>query len=247
MAVALDVITTGVVQTLANTGTSATTGTVTVAAGATMALAFCEESINAGSDANITGEGTSKPDFGAVAMTLLSGSKKHSGTDAGTSGFGQMFTLANPPTGASKSGNWAMTFSSGGANGLTILQVATFTGALDASPLGAAKVINGDFVASLTLTETLATGDLFVAFCLNGGTLPTVTTGTSIGSTTGTGNSGSHAGMRVATNTGTGSVSIIFGTDNTDHSVAVGVKIIAATAGGPPPPFPRFQTTQLGM
>jgi hypothetical protein len=223
--IALDAITTGVASTTVNSGTSVTTGTITVAAGATIAVCFCEESLDSALDSAITGEALT---FAGATPTLLAGSKKHSGGDANTDGFGQLFTLLAPPTGSAKSATWAPTYTGGTLKLCDMLMAATFTGALAATPFVLCTPVNGNAVASLTLTATLATGDLLVGLCLNGAALPTVTTGTSIGSVTGSTNTGSHAGMRVATKAGAGSQSIVFGTGGADFSVATGIVLKAA-------------------
>lgn len=226
MAVAFDNSVT-VVTTLTTTGTSATTASFAISGSATVALALIELSIQASSDANITGTGTFT--LGGSAFTLVSSTKKKSGGDAFTDGYVEIYYLQSPPTG-SQTATWAPTMSIGGSFLCSTLHVATFTGSnTGTAPVVATTLANGNGVSSLTVSTTLSSGDLIAGICCNGTANPTVTTGTSIAAPTGSGATGSH-NTRSAYNTGTGTVSIVFGTNSGDLSGATAVKVTASGA-----------------
>lgn len=230
MAVAFDNSVT-VVQTNVTTGTSATTAAFTISGSATVALALIELSISGSSDANITGTGTFT--LGGSAFTLVSSTKKKSGSDANVDGYVEVYYLQSPPTG-SQTATWAPTMSIGGAFLCSTLHVATFTGSdTGTAPVVASTLANGNGVSSLTVSTSLSSGDMIVGICCNGTSNPTVTTGTSIAAPTGGTNTGSHK-TRSAYNTGTGSTSIVFGTNSADLSGATAVKVTASGgAAGP--------------
>lgn len=229
MAIAQDAVSGSIVQSEVGSGTNSTT-TITIGASATIALVFLEASLSGG--ANDSAIGFSTLTLGGNALTHLASSKDHSGggtppgTDTG--GFVDIYYLQSPPTGSQ---TLSMTMTGGGSNNDCLLAFAvSYTGALDGAVFGTAKTNNGQFVSSLTLTDTLASGDLFVGCAANGSASPGVTTGTSDATVTGTGVTTSHGGLRVAHNSGTGSTSIVFSTNSGDYSGATGVRLIAAAA-----------------
>lgn len=228
MAVAVDVVTTSAVSTSVNSGTSATTGTVTVSANAKLALAFITQGLQGITDANITGTGTFT--FGGQTMTALSSGLIHSGNNATDhSGWVEVFYLLNPPTGAGQSATWAPTYTGAAGNGEWILTVVTYTGTDGVTiPTVVTDTSNGENVSSRTLTATLATGDMLAGVAGNGTAAPTVTTGTQDQSITGSAFTGCH-NLNVAHNTGSGSVSIVWSTNSGDFSGATGVKLTAAS------------------
>lgn len=209
---------------------SMTTGTFTVAAGATVAIVAVDVGVNGLADTT-NSLVVSSVTFDGVAMTLVPSSKKQSGTDGDTSGYVVLYYLLNPNTGATKSAT--VNFTHTGTNSLNCGAIAaTFTGALQSgSELGTAQKSNGQFVSSLTITDTLATDDLFVGMCVNGTAAPTVSTGTSVLGRTG---SLAHAADNnsFARNSGSGSVSLAWSTNSGDWSAASGVKLTASTGTG---------------
>jgi hypothetical protein len=234
MAVAIDVISSGLVQTDQNSGTNSNTSMASISASATMAVAIVEASLHGDPDTNIT---NTVPTLGGVTMTVLSGSLKHSGTDSDTAGYVVIYTLASPPTGT-QTFQIVPTYT-GGAGEMNLNAVcATFTGALAGSPLGTAKTVNSAGSASSTITDTLAAGDLFIGGAVNGTDVLGLTTGTTVLSQIGSTNTGSHGRLWSARNSGTGSVSIVWSQNSGDFAAASGVKIIASTGAAfiaPPP------------
>jgi hypothetical protein len=226
-AIAFDATTgTTLVQTGVASGTNDTT-TITVGASATIFMCAIEASLQGGnSDASIT-----FPTFtlGGNALTQVPSARDHSG--GGTSGFVDLYYLQTPPTG-SQTLSVTMNHSGSPSTVGNFMAVGnSYTGALAGTFLGTAKT-NHAGGSSGSVTDTLATGDIFPAAAVNGSTLPTVTTGTSRNSITGDGSTASHAGLRLADNTGTGSISVTFGLNGADSSAICGVKLIAATASG---------------
>ena len=228
MAVAVD-NSASVVETVANSGTAVATAGITVSASATLAIAFLELSRDGGNDDSTISEGTIT--FGGSAMTFLTGSKKQAGTDATRAGRIEMYYLASPPTGASKTANWSPTYTGPTLQLCTTLVIVTFTGT-DTTTIFGTPVLDNDAAggSTRTVTDTLAAGDMFVGIACNGSASPTMVTGTSIAAPTGTGNSGSHF-VRVAQNTGSGSVSLAFSMA-ADLNAISAVKILQAGGGG---------------
>ncbi len=236
MAVTVDAVSTVAAINAAVTGTTAT-GTITINAAATLVVVFIElGQPGAGSDVNITGTGTFT--IGGNALTHLGSALKHSGSDADHFGYTDIYYLTSPPTGAGLTLSWAPTCSSNTNTGSAT--AVSYLGALNASPLGTPQLANGQLVSSLTVSDTLASGDLLVGICGNGTSVPGITTGTSDLSNAGGATTGCHQ-MRIGHNSGTGSVSLAFSTDNTDYSCLSAVKIVAAGGGGGSDPVPtRF-------
>jgi hypothetical protein len=227
MAIAFDAVSASLIRTGAADDTNTTGDITTVSASATYALCLLEASLQGGNnDSNISFTTAS---LEGTAESHLANAKSHSG--GGTTGFVDVYNLASPPTGSAITQSLTEHSGISGSIHNLLAFALTFTGALDASPLGTPQLANGTFVSSLTVTDTLATGDLFVAICCNGSSAPTVTTGTSQATATGDASTSSHGGIRIATNSGTGSISIVFGTNSADNSAAVGVKLIASTGG----------------
>lgn len=237
-AIAFDATTgTTLVQTGAASATNDTT-TITISALATIFLCGIEASLQGpNSDASIT-----FPTFtlGGNALTQVPSARDHSG--GGTSGFVDLYYLQNPPAGAQTLSVTMNHSGSPSAVGNFIALGNSYTGALAGTFLGTAKT-NHAGGASGAVSDTLAAGDLFIACAVNGSTLPTVSVGTSRNSLTGDTTTASHAGLRLADNTGTGSVGVTFGLNAGDSSGICGVKLIAATATTKAPPFssPRLR------
>jgi hypothetical protein len=224
MALAVDVVSAANVGTTKATNTSSDI-THTVSASATGVLFVLEFGISGDTDANFTAWGLT---WGGSTPTLVSGSRRHSGNVGDTFGFIELYWLGTLPGTGAQTFHLQPTFTGGSPNSDWTGYAISVTGALAGSPLGTAQISGGELVSSVTVTDTLATGDLFIAGIVNGTTVPGVTTGTSLASNAGGALTGSHQ-IRIADNTGSGSVSIVGSTDNTDFSAISGVKIIAAT------------------
>lgn len=217
------------------------TTTITIAVGASIFVCFVEASLQGpNSDASIT-----FPTFtlGGNALTQLAGARDHAG--GGTAGFVDLYYLLNPPSGAQTLSITMNHSGSPSAVGNLIALGSSYTGALAASPFGTAKV-NHAGGASGAVNDTLATGDIFVAGAVNGSTLPTVSVGTSRNSLAGDNTTASHAGLRIADNTGSGpAIGVTFGLNGADSSGICGVKLIAATAAAGPIPTPYVPTAAV--
>lgn len=221
MAVTFDAASASIVKTGVASGNNGT-ASITIDSNATIAIIFIEMSLQTGvDDSNITPTIT----LGGQTPTQVTGAKTHSGASS-TTGYVDMYYLQSPPTGVQ---TLSVTTGGGyaGSLGCYIAFAISYTGTLEANFLGTANTSHLDNVASMTITDSLLTGDLFVGACVNGSATPGVTTGTSDATANGTTETASHAGIRVAHNSGVGSVSIVFSTNNTDHSGATGIKLIA--------------------
>jgi hypothetical protein len=200
-----------------------TTASITIAAGASHVLVFLEASLSIGhSDASITFTTLS---VGGSACTQVAGAIKHSGSDAGTTGFVDIYYLLNPSSGAQ---TVSITEHSGfGALGIhNLLAFAvSYLGGSGAPASVASGRANGNGVSSLTIND----GELFTGIACNGSSAPTVTTGTSDGTATGDTSTASHGGIRVAHSAGAGSIT--FATNAADSSSATGVTLTAAAGG----------------
>lgn len=165
--------------------------------------------------------------LGGNAFTHLASALKHSGGDSEIVGFLDLYYLANPPTGSQ---TLSVTYAATAPQARSFFRgfSVSFTGTLAGTALGTAKTSNGKLVSSLTLTDTLATGDLLLGIAGNGSAAPGVTTGTSDGTITGSVDTACD-NVRVAHNSGTGSISVVFSTNSGDWSGATGVKLIADT------------------
>lgn len=240
-AIAVDAVSANAVQTGAANETAATMA-ITIAAGATYAVVFVEASIQGGFDD--MGIAFADPKIGTKRMyeayTLSTQARSHSG--AGTHGFVTAFVCPAPPTGAQTVSVTPHHGISGSVMNLNAFAV-SFTGAVSGYRLVKGNGVN---VASLTLNSpiSMTANDLLIAACVNGTATPTVTTGTSDASQAGDTSTASHAGIRVAHNTGTGTVSVVFGTNNTDSSGAVGIMLIQD--GEVPPSFTITQGNKAG-
>lgn len=202
------------------------TSSITIGATANFAIILVDASLTGGlSDASIA---FSTLTLGGQALTHLTGAKKHSGTDSQTCGFTDIYYLPSPPTGV-QTLSVTMTYTGGGSNGFAAVWAESYIGVNLTTPLGSAQVINGQSVASLTIGDTLTAADFFTGIACNGSTAPSVTTGTSDGSATLTPSS-CAGNVRIAHNSGSGTVNLVFGTNNTDWSAASGVKLLTATA-----------------
>lgn len=234
MAVAVDTISAALVQTIVSSGTNTTAAHNSISASASLIMLFLEAGLDSpNSDATIA---YSTMTLGGSAFTHLASAKKQSGSDGDTGGFLDIYYMTAATLGSAlPSGNNTLSITptyTGGTNKFcgTVYTVA-YTGSDLAAPFGTAQVSNGQFVSSLTLTDTLASGDLLVGACGNGSAAPTVTTGSSDGSSTGATNTACH-NFVVGHNSGSGSISLIFGTNSGDYSGASGVKIVADGGGG---------------
>lgn len=228
MAVAVDAVSTAIVQSNVASGTN-TTATITIGASATIAVVFLEASCNGQADTSIA---WSTLTLGGNPLTHLASAIQHSG--GGNTGFVDVYYQLSPGSG-SKTLSTTMTYTGGGTAACWLGFAVSYTGALSAgAEVGTAQVINntsGGNNASQTITDTLAAGDLFVGLCCNGTAAPTMTTGSSDGTSTGTTQTASHGGIIVAHNSGTGSVSLVFATNSGDSSAASGVKLVAGVSG----------------
>lgn len=210
---------------------SMTTGSFTVSQFATIAIVAVEVGVPGASDTTQSLV-VSSVTFDGAAMTLVPSSKKQSGSDADLSGYVVLYYLLNPNTGGAKSAT--VNFTHTGTLSLNCAAIAmTFTGELlIGQQLGTAKTVNGQLVASLTITDTLAPGDVFVGMAVNGTAAPSVTTGTTVLNRTG---STAHAADNDSAgwNSGTGSVSLVWSTSTADWSAASGVRLTSAVSLSP--------------
>lgn len=212
---------------------SGTNGTAshTVSASATVILLFVESgrgSTGTGDDSTIA---VTVATLGGKAFTHLGSALKHSGADAEVLGFVDVYYMTATSLGSALPS---------GASTLSITETATGTAQLfgncwSVSYLGsdgnAPTLVtpqNGKLVGSLTLTATLAAGDLIAGIACNGTAAPGVTTGTSDATATGGSTNNAADNTRVAHNTGTGSTTIVFSTNSGDWSAASGAKLVAA-------------------
>jgi hypothetical protein len=229
MAITVDAASGVVTQTNTATSTNAT-ASHTISASATIIVLFLEAGVSGASDASVA---FTVMTLGGSAFTHLASAKKQSGTDGSTAGFVDLYymtaaTLGSALPSGTQTLSITQTYSTGGTEFCGKFVTISYLGALNASPLGTAKTSNGNGVSSLTLTDTLAAGDLIVGCCGNGAATPTVTTGTQDVSSTGGAQTGVH-NLEVGHNSGTGSTSLIFGTNSGDFSGATGVKLVADT------------------
>lgn len=223
MAITVDVASTAIVKTAVALGNNGTTS-MTINASATVAIIFIEMSVQGGVNDNQISPTIT---LGSQTPTQVSGAISHSGTSS-TAGFVDMYYLLSPPTGSqtlsiTTAGSYA------GATGNYIAIAVSYLGTLESVQFGTAQTSHLDSVSSLTITDSLATGDLFVGGAVNGSSLPGITTGSSDATGSGDTTTASHAGLRVAHNSGTGSVSLVFSTNSADKSGATGLKLIAQT------------------
>jgi len=210
-----------------NTGVSGATvsGSMTVGGTATLVLGFIGIGAHGTNADNLITVGNVT--FDAVNETQLVGAKKHSGIDSDLWGFADIYTLASPNTGASKLISNAATISAGNLDG-NLTAVTIIGSSLSVSLAG---VANGENVSSLDVSTTLTADEMLLGICVNGSTIPTVTAGTSLTSNSATSfNAVGH--MRVAYNTGVGTVHLTFTTDSGDYSALTVAKITSGGGGG---------------
>jgi hypothetical protein len=229
MALAFDAVSNAIVQTGANDDQNST-ATLTLAGTATLAVLFIEASLEGGnSDASFV-NAFSTLTLGGVTLTRVSSAIRHSAD--GTSGFVDIYYGKTTNSGGSI-GTGSQTLSItpnhnvGGSVTDMIARCVSVTGAIDAAIFATPVTNAGSGVSSLTLAfPTTGADDLLLGCCCNGTASPGVTTGTSVSTDTGGTATGSHGGLRVARNSGTGTVNLVFSTNSGDSSGATGVRII---------------------
>jgi hypothetical protein len=199
-----------------------TTGTMTVGATATLAVGLL----------GIGGHGTNNDNlitvgnvtFDGVTMTQLAGALKHAGTDADLWGFDDIYTLANPNTGASKLISNAAT----DATNLDgqLIAVTVIGSGLSVSFAGSS---NGTAASTMSVSVTLTADEMLIGICTNGTSIPAVSGATtSLASAAGS-NFSALAHWNVGYVTGVGTIALSFTTNSGDYSALTVVKV---TSGG---------------
>lgn len=245
MAVTVDAVSTSIHFSAGSTGGNAT-ATHVVSASATGVLLCYEAGLDSSSDALITGFSTLT--LGGKAFTHLGSALKHSGTDAQTAGFVDLYYMTAASTGSGlPSGSSTLsvtpTFTGGGAKYFGLFWSVSVLGH-DGNAPTLITPTNGQLVSSLTLTATGAASGLNLGIAGNGSTTPGVTTGTSQANATGSAFTAID-NARVLSNAGNGS--LVWSTDAGDWSAATGALFVAAGAATKALPFEPTRMNPLMM
>lgn len=234
MAVALDAINSANQSSVANGSTQSFT--LTVGPTAVLAVAFVELSLQSGVDSNVLD--LANFTIGPRPFKRLPNTRKRTGFDTSIYGYTEIWYAWYPLPGV-QTVSWKLNFVTSIVGNSTVT-VGTYSGVLtmDASEVfGTPVLANAQLVSSLSVSDTLASGDMLVGVCANGTAPPTILTGTADKSTSGDGSTASH-NTTVGHNTGTGSVTLAFNTNSGDYSGISAVKLMAGTLATEYGPFP---------